>query len=70
MMNVTSRLAVEIRHLPDFEFSWSDKTPQRSRDSITVEDVLPSQDDSRVLKEHAVQFLIRFLVESFVISRI
>ena len=64
-MNVKSRLAVKIRHLPDFEFSWSDKTPQRSRDSITVEDVLPSQDDSRVLKEHAGQFLMRFLVESF-----
>ena len=65
MMNVTSRLAVKIHHLPDFEFSWSDKSPHRSRDSTTIEDILPSQDDSRVLKEHAVQFMMRFLVEAF-----
>ena len=64
-MNVTSRLAVKIRHLPDFQFSWSDTTPQRSRDSITIEDILPSQNDSRVLKEHAVQFMMGFLVEAF-----
>lgn len=65
MMNVTSRLAVKIRYLPDFQFSWSDKTPQRPRESITIEDILPSREDSRVLKEHAVHYLMRFLVDTF-----
>ena len=56
--------AVKIRYLPDFEFSWSDKTPQRSRDSITIED---SQDNSRVLKEQSMMgFLVEALMKKFV----
>ena len=65
MMNVTSRLAIRIRHIPDFEFDWSDKTPQRSRQSITIEDVSPSQSDARVLKQRAIQFIMEFLVKTF-----
>ena len=64
-MNVTSRLAIRIRHIPDFEFDWSDKTPQRSRQSITIEDVSPSQSDARMLKQRAIQFIIEFLVKTF-----
>ena len=62
MMNVTSQLAIRVRYIPDFEFSWSDKTPQRSRQSITIEDISPSQSDTQVLKQHAVQV---FLVKMF-----
>ena len=64
-MNVTSRLAIRIRYIPDFEFSWSDKTPQRSRQSITIEDISPSQSDARVLKQHGIQFIMKFLVNMF-----
>ena len=64
-MNVTSRLAVTIRYLPDFNFSWSDTTPQRSRDSITIEDICPSESDAAILKEHAIQYLMGFLVKMF-----
>ena len=65
MMNVTSRLAVKIRYLPDFEFSWSDNTPQRSHDSITIEDISPSEEDAKALKEHAIRYIMGFLVTSF-----
>ena len=65
MMNVTSRLALRIRYLPDFEFDWSDTTPQRPRDSLTADDFLPSEEDARILKQHAVHFMMGFLVESF-----
>ena len=65
MMNVTSRLAIRIRYIPDFEFSWSDITPRRSCHSITIEDVSPSQRDARVLKQHSIQFLMEFLVKMF-----
>ncbi len=65
MMNVTSRLAIRIRYIPDFEFVWSDKTPQRSRQSITIEDVSPSQSDARVLKQRAIQFIMELLVKTF-----
>ena len=63
MMNVTSRLALRIRHLPNFEFDWSDSTPQHPRESLTVDDFFPSE-DARILKR-ALQFLMGFLVESF-----
>ena len=65
MMNVTTWLAIRIRCIPDFEFSWSDKTPQHSRQSITIEDVSPNQSDARVLKQHAIRFTMEFLVKTF-----
>lgn len=65
MMNVTSQLAIRIKYIPDFKFSWSDKTPQQSRQSITTEDVSPSQSDAQVLKQHAVWFIMEFLVKTF-----
>ena len=65
MMNVTSRLAVSIRYLPEFDFDWSNNTPQRSRDSITIEDMPSSESDAAVLKEHAIQYLMDFLVKTF-----
>ena len=51
MLNLTSRLAVKIKNLPDFEFDWADTTPQRPRTSLNVEDFLPSEVDATVLKQ-------------------
>ena len=64
-MNVASRLAIRIRYLPDYDFSWSDNTPQRPHESITVEDVSPSENDAHVLKQRAIHFLMEFLVKAF-----
>lgn len=50
MMNVTSQLAIKIWYLPDFDFSWSDKAPQRPNDSVMIEDVSPSESDAQMLK--------------------
>ena len=52
MMNVTSRLAIKNCYLPGFDFSWSDKSPQRPCESIMIENVSPSESDARVLKQH------------------
>ena len=60
MMNVTSRLAIRIKNLPDFDFSWSDKTPQRPRESITFKDVSLSESDARAIRQRAVRFLKAF----------
>ena len=65
MMNVTSRLAIRIKNLPDFDFSWSDKTPQRPRESITFKDVSLSESDARAIRQRAVRFLMGFLVKAF-----
>ena len=65
MVNVTSRLAARIRYLPDFDFRWSDDTPQRSRDSITIEDISPSELDARVLKDQAINYIMEFPVTVF-----
>ena len=65
MMNVTTRLAVRIRFLPDFPFSWSDTSPQKSRQSLTVEDYLPNVSESHQLEERATRYMMGFLVKAF-----
>ena len=65
MMNVTARLAVRIRHFPNFPFEWSDTQPQRSRQSLTVDDFLPSKDDTVQLQRRATHYLMEFLVNTF-----
>ena len=64
MTNLTSRLAVKIRYLPDFAFSWCDTTPQRTRSSLTLDHFLPSESDCTILEERAVDFMMTFLVEN------
>ena len=61
MMNVTARLAIRMRFLPDFPFEWSDTQPQRSRQSLTVDDFFPSKDDAQ---ERAIHYIMGFLVEN------
>ena len=65
MTNLTSRLAIKIRYLPDFDFNWSDITPQGTRASLTIGQFLPSESDCCILKERAVHFMMTFLVENF-----
>ena len=63
MLNITARLAVRLENLPDFQFDWNDTTPQRSRQSLTVADILPSEEDALQLQQRAVDFMMRFLVK-------
>ena len=65
MLNVTSRLAVRLQNLPDWNVDWADSQPQCSRHSLTISDFLPSLEDARHLKERATAFLMRFLAEEF-----
>ena len=65
MMNVTARLAVKIRYLPDFEFDWSDCSPQRSRQDIVIDDLLPSVEDSKILYQRALDLTKEFIVSHF-----
>ena len=64
MMNVTTRLAVRIRFLPEFPFDWSDTSPQKSRQSLTIEDYLPNASESHQLEERATRYMMGFLVEA------
>ena len=65
MLNLTSRLAIEIKNLPNWTFDWSDAQPQRSRQSLTISDFLPTEDDAQQLKERATQYMMQFLVTEF-----
>lgn len=65
MMNVTSRLAFKVENFPDFPFSWSDTTPQCSRQSLIIEDYLPSESESSELENRAVYFIMEFLIKMF-----
>ena len=65
MLNATTRLAVSIRYLPDWEIDWEDCKPQKSRKELRIEDVLPSEADGLVLRQRAVQFIMRLMVTEF-----
>ena len=65
MVNVTTRIAVRIKHLPPFDFDWGDTTPQKPRDRLTVDDVLPSKSDGDQLFQRAVKYVMEFLVHHF-----
>ena len=65
MLNITARLAIRFRHLPDWEVDWSDRSPQRSRQSLGVSDILPSDDDAAQLQQRATSYMMNFLVREF-----
>lgn len=65
MRNTTTRLAIQIDHLPPYDFSWDDYTPQKKRSDLTVDDVFPNVEDGRMLFERATQYTMRVLVEDF-----
>ena len=63
MLDVTARLAVDIRYLPpSLEFT---NTPQKSRNSLTIDDLLLSSEDGKVLVKRAVRYVMEFLVTYF-----
>ena len=65
MLNITSRLAVRLRQLPNWSIDWSDSQPQLSRESLTLDNFLPSEEDAGELKSRAVDYVKRFLVSEF-----
>ena len=65
MMNVTTRIAIEITELPPFEFRWDDLTPQRPTSSLSIDDILPSAEDGRLLYDRATKFVSQFLLQNF-----
>ena len=52
-------------YFPEWEIDWSDTQPQCSRQSLTISNFLPSEDDSRQLKERAMHYTMQFLVSEF-----
>lgn len=65
MLNIIARLAVRIRHFPDWEFDWADTRPQMNRDLLTISDFLSSEADAAELKKRAVNYIMNFLVQEF-----
>ena len=65
MLNLTARLAVKIQNLPNWDVDWSDTRPQRSRQSLTISDFLPSEDDAEQLRKRAHHYIMEFLVTEF-----
>ena len=65
MLNMTARLAVEIRNLPDWDVDWDDTSPQRDPATLTISDILPSEADGIELQKRAVRLVMHVLVEEF-----
>ena len=49
MMNVTSRLAVQVKYLPEGNVDRSDTRPQRTRSELTIDDLIPNESDGEQL---------------------
>ena len=65
MVNVTSRLAVKVKYLPDGIIDWSDATPQRSRSTLTIDDLIPNEADGEEMYTRAVEYVMRFMATHF-----
>ena len=65
MNNVTSRLAVQIKHIPEGQVDWSDTKPQRSLNDLTIDDLVPNEEDGCVLHGRAVAYVMKILVTFF-----
>ena len=64
MMNITSRLAVCMHHLPE-NVDWNDTKPQRSLDSLTIDDFMLSESEAEEFKQRAIMYTARYLVKEF-----
>ena len=65
MLNITARLAIRTAHIPDWNFDWSDTQPQRSQQSLTINDFLPNEEDAEKLRKRAIRYLMEILVSEF-----
>ena len=65
MLNLTARLAINIQNLPDWEVDWTDTTPQRNPDTLSISDILPSAADGEEIRKRAITYIIQFLVTEF-----
>ena len=70
MLNITSRLAVRLRYLPDWDFDWSDNNAQQKRQSLELEDFLPDEEDGHHIHTRAVEYTIRGSPHSSQISHL
>lgn len=61
MLNVTSRLAVQIQYLPQGTVNWSDAEPQKSRSELILDDIIPSESDGLMMYSRAVDYVMRFM---------
>ena len=64
MMNVTSRVAVQIKYLPQGVINWSDTQPQK-KSELAVHDVVPSESDGLMMFNRAVDYVMRFMASHF-----
>ena len=65
MNNVTFHLAVRIKHVPEGHVDWSDTKLQRSRNDLTIDDLISNEDDGRELHSRAVAYVKKILETSF-----
>ncbi len=63
--DVTARLTVRVKHQPDGEFDWSNSAPQKSRNALTIDDLIPNQSDGEQLHKRAVDYVMYFLIVNF-----
>ena len=64
MMNLTSRLAVRIQHIPE-DIDWNDSTPQCSVDSLTINHFMVSETVGEAFRVRAIEYTAQYMVMEF-----
>ena len=67
MLNMTSRLTIRLENTPDWNVDWLDNKPQLPRSKLNHTHFLPSEDDARNLEQDAMQYMMEFLVENYLV---
>ena len=55
---------MEIKNLPQYEFDWDDHTPQCPVQTLSEEDILPSENDGVILYNRMVAYVRNFLIDT------
>ena len=65
MLNLTTRLAVKMDNIPDWNIDWVDNKPQLPRSALNYTHFSLNEEDEECLEKYAVLFMMEFLVENF-----
>ena len=65
MLNLTSRIAVQLQNLPKGDVNWANCKSQKPRRCLTASDFLPDDNDAAQFHKRAVQLVMEVLVRNF-----
>ena len=65
MLNLTSRIAIQMKNQPNGDEDWADCQLQKHRSSLSCSDFLPDDSDVAELHKRALQLIMEVMVAEF-----